>query len=212
VYGDTPNKLSFIEKETRYEIDDQSFHEGISENMSIDATKHSIFGASKVAADVLCQEYGRYFGLNVGIFRCGCITGPNHRGVELHGFLSYLVKVILSGKLYTIYGYNGKQVRDNIHASDLVEAFDCFYRLPRKGEVYNMGGSRHSNISIIEAVSMIEKISGKKANTKSIATPREGDHKWYISDVRKFKSHYPEWDYKYDMAQIITELIGSYRE
>ena len=171
VYGDSPNMLPLIEKEMRYEIDPgHIFKNGISEKMSIDTSKHSLFGASKLAADIMVQEYGRYFNLNTGIFRCGCITGKTQTGVELHGFLSYMVKCILSGKEYTIFGYKGKQVRDNIHAFDLVTAMDEFSKSPKKGEVYNMGGSRHSNVSIMEAIKLIEEISGKKAKITPVPT------------------------------------------
>lgn len=207
VYGDNPNKLPFIEKKTRWELPRwHKYYKGIDENMSLDNCLHSIFGASKVAADIMVQEYGRYFGLNTGVFRGGCLTGPAHSATQLHGFLAYLIKCIATGKKYTILGYKGKQVRDNIHSSDLVNAFWHFYKKPRKGEVYNIGGSRHSNISIMEAIEKIEKILGKKANIEYVDTPRRGDHIWYISDVSKFKSHYPKWDFEYDIDRIIEEI------
>lgn len=209
VYGDMPNNLPLIEKETRYEIDpNHKFSkEGINESMSIDNSKHSLFGASKAAADLLVQEYGKYFNLNTGIFRGGCLTGPCHSGTKLHGFLSYLVKCIVHEKPYTIIGYKGKQVRDNIHSYDLINAFDNFAKNPKKGEVYNMGGSRHSNISMLEAIEMIEKLSGKKAIINYEEKPREGDHIWYVSDVAKFKKDFPEWDYKYSINDIIKEIV-----
>ncbi|MBD3245146.1 MAG: NAD-dependent epimerase/dehydratase family protein [Candidatus Moranbacteria bacterium] len=207
VYGDLPNKLPLVEKELRYEIvEDHTFYKGIDESMSIDQSKHSIFGVSKVAADVLVQEYGRYFGMKTVSFRGGCLTGPAHSGAELHGFLAYLVKCIATGKKYTIFGYKGKQVRDNIHSYDLVNAFWHFYQKPRQGEVYNIGGARHSNISMLEAIQKIEKILNKKANYEYIDQNRRGDHIWYISDVSKFKKHYPKWDFKYNIDDILQEI------
>jgi CDP-paratose 2-epimerase len=210
VYGDTPNQLPLIELGTRWEIDpDHRYAKGIDETMSIDQTKHSIFGASKVAADVMVQEYGRYFGLKTGIFRGGCLTGPAHSGTQLHGFLAYLVKCIATGRKYTIFGYKGKQVRDNIHSYDLVNMFWHFHKKPRQGEVYNAGGSRYSNISMIEAIEKAEKLLGKKAIYEYKETNRIGDHIWYISDVSKFKSHYPEWDFEYDIDKILKEMCDS---
>jgi len=207
VYGDTPNRLPLIEKKTRWELPKKHrYYQGIDETMSIDDSLHSLFGASKIAADVMVQEYGKYFGLKTGVFRGGCLTGPAHSGAQLHGFLAYLAKCIASGKKYTVFGYKRKQVRDNIHSYDLVNAFYHFYKKPRKGEVYNIGGSRYSNISMIEAIEKIEKILGKKANIEYIDQPRKGDHIWYISDVSKFKSHYPNWDFKYNIDEIIKEL------
>lgn len=207
VYGDRPNTLPLIELKTRYELPkNHKYYKGIDESMSIDDSLHSIFGASKVAADVMVQEYGKYFGLRTGTFRGGCLTGPAHSGAQLHGFLAYLVKCIARGEKYTIFGYKGKQVRDNIHSYDLVNAFYHFYKKPRKGEVYNIGGSRYSNISMIEAIEKIEKILGKKANVEHVDRPRRGDHIWYISDVSKFKSHYPKWDFTYNIDDIIEEL------
>ncbi len=210
VYGDTPNKLPLIELEDRYEIDESHKYakEGINEKMSIDHSKHSIFGASKVAADILVQEYGRYFNLKTVCFRGGCLTGPAHSAAELHGFLVYLVKCIATGKKYTIFGYKGKQVRDNIHSYDLVNAFYHFYLNPRIGEVYNIGGSRHSNISMKEAIKKIEHILGKKGNIEYLDNNRSGDHIWYISDVTKFKNHYPEWNYKFDIDDILNEICN----
>lgn len=208
VYGDTPNSLPLIELEDRWELDpDHPWSDrGIDETMSIDASKHSIFGASKVAADVMVQEYGRYFGMKTCVFRGGCLTGPGHSGAELHGFLSYLMKCIMTGKEYRIFGYKGKQVRDNIHSSDLVSAFQQFHKAPRSGEVYNMGGSRHSNCSMKEAIAMGEQITGKKANITYLDDNRVGDHIWWISDVAKFSEHYPEWEYHYDISAILQEI------
>lgn len=208
VYGDTPNTLPLIEQETRYEIPkNHRFAKGIDETMSIDNSKHSIFGASKVAADIMVQEYGKYFGLHTSVFRGGCLTGPAHSSTQLHGFLAYLVKCIMTGKKYTIFGYKGKQVRDNIHSHDLVNAFYHVYQKPRSGEAYNMGGSRHSNISMIEAIKKIESMTGKKAIYEYSDQNRSGDHIWYISDVSKFKSHYPEWDFAYNGDRILEEII-----
>jgi len=207
VYGDRPNFLPLIEKETRYEIDDRhAFKNGIDESMSIDQTKHSIFGASKLAADILVQEYGRYFNLKTAVFRGGCLTGPNHSGTELHGFLAYLGKCVATNKEYKIFGYKGKQVRDNIHSFDLVNAFWHIYQRPRIAEVYNMGGSRHSNISMIEAIRKFEAITHKKARVTYVEENRIGDHIWYISDVAKFKNHYPAWDFKYGIDDIMREI------
>ena len=214
VYGDSPNMLPLIEQDTRYEVDPS--HEyakhGINESMNIDQSKHSIFGASKVAADVLVQEYGRYFNLNTACFRGGCLTGPAHSAAELHGFLAYLVKCIAAGKKYTIFGYKGKQVRDNIHSYDLVNAFYHFYQNPRSGEVYNMGGARHSNVSMLEAIEKIEKLLGKKANIEYSEQNRNGDHIWYVSDVSKFKSHYPEWNHTYDVDRILKEMCAAVKK
>lgn len=209
VYGDTPNYLPLVETETRWEIDQSHayFKYGIDEKMSIDQTKHSIFGASKVAADVMVQEYGQYFGMKTGVFRGGCLTGPAHSGAELHGFLAYLVKCAISGKQYNIFGYKGKQVRDNIHSNDLVSAFWHFCQKPKAGAVYNMGGGRYSNCSMLEAITMIEKISGRKLNFKMTDDNRIGDHIWWISDVRAFQNDYPEWHYQYDMNRILKEII-----
>ncbi len=208
VYGDTPNSLPLVELETRWEIDKSHpyYKNGIDESMSVDQTKHSLFGASKLAADVLVQEYGKYFNMKTVCFRGGCLTGPGHSSTELHGFLAYLMKCAVTGKHYTVYGYKGKQVRDNIHSYDLVNAFWHFYKKPRTGEVYNIGGSRHSNCSMLEAISMCEEISGKKMDYSYIETNRIGDHIWWISDVNKFKSHYPGWNYKYNLKDIMVEI------
>ncbi len=212
VYGDTPNRLPLVEQETRWEIDSSHayFEHGIDEFMSIDQTKHSLFGASKVAADVLVQEYGRYFEMNTAIFRGGCLTGPGHSGTMLHGFLSYLMKCVITGNEYTIFGYKGKQVRDNIHSYDLVNMFWHFYQSPRIAEVCNAGGSRYSNCSMLEAVNICEEIAGKKLNSKYSETNRIGDHIWYISDVNKFKEHYPEWNFKYDLRKIMEEIYQGF--
>lgn len=207
VYGDTPNLLPLIELKTRFELPKKhKYYKGIDESMSIDNSKHSIFGASKVAADVMVQEHGKYFGLKTGVFRGGCLTGPAHSGAKLHGFLAYLIKCIALGETYTIFGYKGKQVRDNIHSYDLVNAFYHFYKKPKSGEVYNMGGSRYSNVSMIEAIQKAEEILGKKAKVVYSKENRSGDHIWYVSDVSKFKTHYPKWDYTYDNKKIIQEI------
>jgi CDP-paratose 2-epimerase len=208
VYGDTPNLLPLSEHELRWEVDPtHSYSEhGIDETMSIDASKHSLFGASKLAADVLTQEYGRYFGLRTGTFRGGCLTGPAHSGTELHGFLAYLVKCVLAGSRYTVYGYKGKQVRDNIHSHDLVTAFWEFFRSPRPGEVYNIGGSRHCNCSVLEAIQETVALCGRKLDYSISEEARSGDHIWWISDVRKFQSHYPNWKFEYDLPAILTEI------
>jgi CDP-paratose 2-epimerase len=198
--------LNLIELEKRYELpEDHPYYYGIDETMSIDDCLHSLFGASKVAADVLVQEYGRYFGMKTVSFRGGCLTGPSHSGAMLHGFLSYLVRCAITGKKYYIYGYKGKQVRDNIHSYDLVNAFYHFLKKPRIAEVYNMGGSRFSQCSMLEAIDMVEKISGKKMNYEYKEQNRIGDHIWYISSVAKFKSHFPGWEYERDLDTIFRE-------
>lgn len=214
VYGDTPNYLPLIELESRWEIDEHHsyFNHGIDELMSIDQCKHSLFGASKVAADILVQEYGKYFGMNMGVFRGGCLTGPNHSGAKLHGFLSYLMKCAITKEHYTIFGYKGKQVRDNIHSYDLVNMFWHFYQNPKQGEVYNAGGGRHSNCSMLEAIAMSEKITGHKMNYSYSETNRIGDHIWWISDLSKFKSHYPNWDYKFNINDILEQIHSSMTE
>lgn len=208
VYGDTPNALPLVEKEHRWEIDESHayYTHGIDEQMSIDNTKHSLFGASKVAADILAQEYGKYFGMNVGVFRGGCLTGPGHSGAALHGFLAYLMKCALTGQHYTVFGYKGKQVRDNIHCDDLANCFYHFYQSPRQGEVYNIGGSRFSNCSMAEAIHICEELTGNKMNFSYSEDNRIGDHIWWISDVRKFKNHYPEWDYQYGIKDILSQI------
>lgn len=217
VYGDSPNFLPLVELENRWEIDESHpyYKNGIDENMSIDNSKHSLFGASKLSADVLAQEYGKYFNMNVAVFRGGCLTGPNHSGVQLHGFLAYLMKCAVTGKHYTVFGYKGKQVRDNIHAYDLVNMFFHFYLAPRQGVVYNAGGGRHSNCSMKEAIILCEKIVGKKMNYSYAEDNRIGDHIWYISDVSKFKNHYPEWKFQFDieatLAEMYTNMLKRYK-
>lgn len=207
VYGDRPNTLPFVELETRYELPKKhGYYNGINESMNIDQTIHSVFGASKVSADIMVQEYGKYFGLKTACFRGGCLTGPQHAGTKLHGFLAYLIKCIVTGEPYTIIGYKGKQVRDNIHSHDLITAFYEFYKKPRTGEVYNIGGSRFANVSLLEAIKKVEGITGKKAKVKIIKTPRIGDHIWYISNVEKFQTHYPSWKYTYDIDKTIEEI------
>tara|TARA_B100001778_G_scaffold334029_1_gene344103 strand:- start:23152 stop:24204 length:1053 start_codon:yes stop_codon:yes gene_type:complete len=213
VYGDRPNIFEYEELETRYEAPLRSeFYQGFDETLSIDNSTHSIFGASKVAADVMVQEYGRYFDLNTACFRGGCLTGPCHSGVELHGFLSYLVKCVVHGKPYTVFGYKGKQVRDNIHSHDLATAFYEFYKNPRSGEVYNIGGSRYSNCSMLEAISMAEEFSGKKLDYSYQEQNRVGDHLWWISDTSKFETHYPNWQRQYDIKAIIQDIVRSETE
>jgi CDP-paratose 2-epimerase len=214
VYGDRPNSLPFIELEMRWELMETHgyFTNGIDESMSIDESLHSLFGASKVAADILVQEYGRYFGLKTGIFRGGCLTGPTHSGAELHGFLSWLMKCSVVGAEYRIFGYQGKQVRDNIHSYDLVNAFYHFFRNPKAGEVYNIGGSRFSNCSILEAIKICELISGNRLKTHYLESNRVGDHIWWISDVSKFKSHHPGWDLTRNVPDILGEIYTFNRD
>ena len=211
VYGDTPNYLPLVELGTRWEIDQAHLYykEGIDEQMSIDHTKHSLFGASKVSADILVQEYGRYFGMRTGIFRGGCLTGPNHSGAKLHGFLSYLMKCAITGDRYTIFGYGGKQVRDNIHSYDLVNMFWHFYKAPRPGEVYNAGGGRFSNCSMLEAIALCEEITGNKLDYVYSADNRIGDHIWWISDVSKFRSHYPQWNWEYGLSETLSQMCSA---
>jgi len=210
VYGDTPNRLPLMELETRWEVErsHRYYQHGIDESMSIDYSMHSLFGASKVAADILVQEYGRYFGMKTACFRAGCLTGPSHSATQLHGFLAYLMKCAITGQHYTVFGYEGKQVRDNIHSWDLVNMFWHFYRMPRVGEVYNAGGSRFSNCSVLEAIRFCEGITGRRMNWSYSAKNRAGDHIWWISDVRKFKNHYPDWAHKYNLSAIIEDLYA----
>jgi CDP-paratose 2-epimerase len=208
VYGDNPNYLPLVERETRWEVEPGhpfAAH-GIDESMSVDHTKHSLFGVSKLAADALVQEYGRYFGMKTACFRGGCLTGPGHSGTMLHGFLSYLVQCAITGQPYTIFGYKGKQVRDNINSWDLINMFWHYCQAPRPGEVYNAGGGRHSNCSMQEAIALCEQMTGKKMNTVYDDRSRIGDHIWYISDTRKFQSHYPGWSYTYDLERILHEI------
>lgn len=210
VYGDTPNYLPLQELKTRWEIEpNHRYAQGIDESMTIDNSKHSLFGASKVAADILVQEYGKYFSMKTASFRGGCLTGPCHSSAELHGFLAYLMKCTITSKTYTIYGYKGKQVRDNIHSYDLVNAFYHFYLNPKCGEVYNIGGSRHSNCSMHEAIAICENLAGKKLQYTYTDKNRSGDHIWYISDVLKFKSHFPQWQYKYNIQDILEDIYNS---
>jgi len=211
VYGDNPNYLPLIELETRYELEkSHEYYQGIPENFSVDQTKHSLFGCSKLSADVYVQEYGKYFNLKTTIFRGGCLTGSKHRGAELHGFLNYLVKCNIEGRTYNLYGYKGKQVRDNIHSMDLVSAFYEVYKNPKIGEVYNIGGSRYSNCSIIEAISLIEKITDKKMKLNYINENRIGDHIWWISNTSKFKRDYPDWKQDYSIEKILNNIIQIY--
>ena len=207
VYGDAPNEKALKELPQRFDFADPTDWEGISEECRIDRTTHSIFGASKVAADVLAQEYGRYFGLSVGVFRGGCLTGPNHSGVELHGFLSYVVKVALAGEIYTVFGHKGKQVRDNIHSFDVVRAADEFFRAPRPGEVYNIGGGRENSVSILEVFDQIQAITGKQVRWEYRDEPRKGDHICYISDLRKWRAHFPNWELSYSLERILQEIL-----
>lgn len=208
VYGDRPNELPLVEQPLRWEIEaSHPYYGGIPEDMSIDQSKHSLFGASKVAADVLVQEYGRYFDMRTACFRGGCLTGPNHSGTQLHGFLAYLMKCTLEGRPYTIFGYQGKQVRDNIHSKDLVAAFDAFYRQPRVAEVYNIGGGRHSNCSMLEGIELCQEIAGRELDYTYTEDARSGDHIWYISDLTRFRSHYPDWQLTYDVRGILEEMF-----
>jgi CDP-paratose 2-epimerase len=209
VYGDAPNEVPRIEQEKRYDYANPADVHGISETCRIDRCLHSLFGASKAAADVVAQEYGRYFGMNVGIFRGGCLTGPSHSGVELHGFLSYLVKVALTGKTYKVFGYKGKQVRDNIHSYDVIQAFEAFRRQPRPGEVYNLGGGRQNSVSILEAFDLVEAISGHRVNWVYVDDNRIGDHICYISDLRKLQADFSEWSITRSLPQIFEEMIAA---
>jgi len=208
VYGDTPNRLPLVENETRYEISpDHPYANGIPEYMSVDQSFHSLFGASKLAADVLVQEYGREFDMRTVCFRAGCITGPSHCGTELHGFLSYLMKCTATGTTYTVFGYKGKQVRDNIHSADLVRAFHEFFKAPRAGEVYNIGGGRPSNCSMLEGIELCEQITGKPLRWDYCEKNRNGDHIWWISDLSKFRAHYPAWSPRHDVPGILREIF-----
>jgi CDP-paratose 2-epimerase len=208
VYGDRPNQLPLVERETRWEVDASHPYaeHGIDEAMSVDACTHSLFGASKLAADVLVQEYGRYFGLPTAIFRGGCLTGPDHSGTQLHGFLAYLMKCVATGQPYSVFGYKGKQVRDNIHSTDLIAAFDAFARSPRVAEVYNIGGGPESNCSMLEAIALCERITGRELDWSYADDNRVGDHIWYVSDLRKFKTHYPDWSLSHDVEGILKDI------
>jgi CDP-paratose 2-epimerase len=210
VYGDAPNKLPLLEKEKRWEVHEQHEYSknGIDEKLSIDNTLHSIFGASKVSADILVQEYGKYFGLNTVCFRGGCLTGPNHKGAELHGFLSYLVKCCVHEKKYKVFGYKAKQVRDNIHSLDLIKAFEQFMLSPKQGEIYNIGGGTYSNVSMLEAIEKIENLCSKKLDYSITEEHRIGDHIWYISDLRKYMNDYPDWKITRNVDSILEEMVS----
>jgi CDP-paratose 2-epimerase len=211
VYGDSPNFLPLKEKLYRYEVSSKSiFSKGINESMSIDQSIHSLFGASKTSADLLVQEYGKNFGLYCGVFRLGCITGPGHSGAELHGFLNYLIKANIKNIPYTIYGYKGKQVRDNIHSYDLINCFWNFFKNPKKGEVYNIGGGRKNSCSIIEIIKKIEDLTKIKMIKKYTSKNRTGDHIWYITSNLKFKKHYPKWKIKFSLDKILKQTINSF--
>jgi len=212
VYGDAPNELPLKELETRWDYARAEDYDGIGESCRIDRTLHSLFGASKASADLMAQEYGRYFGMKVGVFRGGCLTGPSHSGVELHGFLSYLVKVALSGGTYSVFGYKGKQVRDNIHSHDVVRAIEEFAANPRPGEVYNLGGGRENSVSMLEAIAKIEQLSGKKLHWKYADQNRIGDHICYISNLAKFHSHYPNWSITIGLDEILRQIIADHTQ
>jgi CDP-paratose 2-epimerase len=211
VYGDTPNRLPLIEQDTRWEVSSEHpfARHGIDETMSIDASTHSLFGVSKAAADLMVQEFGRYFGLKTVCFRAGCLTGPGHSGTQLHGFLSYLMKCAAGGLPYRILGYKGKQVRDNTHSFDLVQGFWEFFQNPRSGEVYNIGGGRFANCSMLEAIEICEQLTGRGMNWSYVDENRTGDHIWWISDVRRFQSHYPTWRITYDIRTTLAEILDA---
>jgi CDP-paratose 2-epimerase len=210
VYGDAPNKIKLKELETRWDYDDDLYEHGIAETFTIDQSKHSLFGASKVAGDVMVQEYGRYFNMPTCCLRGGCLTGPNHTGVELHGFLSYLVKCNLEGKKYSVFGYKGKQVRDNIHSYDIARFMEAFINEPRFGEVYNLGGGKNNTCSILEAFSITESFSSKKQVYEYVDKNREGDHICYYSDLRKMKEHYPNWDVTISLEETIRQIVEAW--
>ena len=214
VYGDRPNHLPLMELETRWELPEGHIWaaHGIDESMSIDGCLHSLFGVSKAAADLMVQEYGRYFGMKTAVFRGGCLTGAEHSGAQLHGFLAYLVKCAVTRTPYTVFGYKGKQVRDNIHASDLIAAFWSFFRAPRSGQVYNIGGGRFSNCSMLEAIADLAELMGEEMDWSYDETNRVGDHMWWISDCRQFARHYPDWSPRYDHPAILREIFGVYSE
>jgi CDP-paratose 2-epimerase len=212
VYGAAPKEIPMKELETRYDYARAEDYAGVDETCRIDRTLHSLFGASKAAADLMAQEYGRYFKMNVGVFRGGCLTGPSHSGVELHGFLSYLVKVSLSGGSYSVYGYKGKQVRDNIHSHDVVRAIEEFAANPRPGEVYNLGGGRENSISMLEAIARIERLVGRKLDWRYVEEARRGDHICYISNLRKFQKHYPKWKITRGLDTILEEMVAAQRK
>lgn len=207
VYGDLPNRLPLVELKERWEVDSKHpYKKGIPEDLSIDRCMHSLFGASKAAADILVQEYGRYFGMKTVCFRCGCLTGPNHSGTQLHGFLAYLMKCAVTGHPYTVFGYKGKQVRDNIHSADLIRALHEVFKNPRVAEVYNIGGGRFSNCSMLEAIALCQSITAKQMNWTYKDENRRGDHIWWISDMSRFQSHYPSWQLAYDVPKILREI------
>jgi CDP-paratose 2-epimerase len=212
VYGDRPNTIRLMELHSRWCFDDPAYAEGIREDFPIDQSKHSLFGASKVAADIMVQEYGRYFGMRTCCLRGGCLTGPNHAGVELHGFLSYLVKCNLEGREYTVFGYKGKQVRDNIHSEDVARFIHAFLLAPRSGEVYNIGGGKANACSILEAFAMVEEISGRKQVYRYVDQNRIGDHICYYSDLTKMKNHYPAWDITKTLQRTLEEIVESWRD
>lgn len=212
VYGDAPNDLPLVELDTRWDYADQADYNGIKETLRIDQSMHSLFGASKVAADIMVQEYGRYFGMYTCCLRGGCLTGPNHSGVELHGFLSYLVKTNVQQGHYHIYGYKGKQVRDNIHSYDVARFIECFYEAPRQGEVYNLGGGRANSCSILEAFSLVENISGKQMQYDYVPKNRDGDHICYISDLSKIRVHYPNWDISISLQETLEQLVRAWEK
>jgi CDP-paratose 2-epimerase len=207
VYGDLPNQFPLVEQETRLELpEEHRYHGGIDTTMSIDRSMHSLFGVSKVAADLMVQEYGRYFDMPTVCFRGGCLTGPHHAGAQLHGFLAYLMKCTVTGEPYTIFGYEGKQVRDNIHSADVVTAFDAFHRAPKTAAVYNLGGGRISNCSMLEAIAICERIAGRPLDWRLSDPPRMGDHRWWISDLAEFEQDYPTWRLTYGIEEILTEM------
>jgi len=212
VYGDRPNTISLVERETRWDYSDPAFANGIPETFSIDQSKHSLFGASKVAADVMVQEYGRYFGMPTCCLRGGCLTGPNHSGVELHGFLSYLVKCNLEGREYKVFGYQGKQVRDNIHSEDVARFMFEFVSAPRCGEVYNLGGGKDNSCSILEAFQNVERLTGRKQVYTYVDENRIGDHICYYSDLRKMQSHYPNWRLRHSLNDVFEQIVKAWHQ
>jgi CDP-paratose 2-epimerase len=212
VYGDAPNEIPLTELPTRWDYDDPCYGDGIAENLRIDQSKHSLFGASKVAADIMVQEYGRYFEMKTCCLRGGCLTGPSHSGVELHGFLSYLVRVNLEERVYKIYGYKGKQVRDNIHSLDVAQFIAAFHESPRRGEVYNIGGGRSNSCSILEAFEIVESLTGKRFQTEYVDQNRQGDHICYISNLSKMRAHYPGWSVSVSLPAIIEEIIRGWHD
>lgn len=212
VYGDLPNSIPLRELETRWDYSDPAYSDGIPESFSVDQSTHSLFGASKLAADIMVQEYGRYFSMPTCCLRCGCLTGPNHSGVELHGFLSYLVKCNLEGRGYSIFGYEGKQVRDNLHSQDVAGFVHAFYQTPRCGEVYNLGGGKGSSCSILEAFSLVESMTGREQLWSYDPCNRIGDHICYYSNLEKIRQHYPAWEIKVPLRQMLAEIISAWRE